>query len=249
MFIVVFLIMLPIYLTTKDAIRAWEAGVAWAFIIGVIVLIGAFVGPIHPQVRAPGGDAWHPGRHLHHLHLDAAGGPDVGHAWDRVCRCSRSSWSASGRCPAAVQLPDRPGRPAGRHRHRLDRRVHVGARRHLGRQGHRHRHPHPPARPADQRPQGHRPAAGHGHPVGRLQLHRGHDQRRERRGGGRQLQPAQRAAGRRRRRHRRLCPRLALPAGRVHRPPRLEGRRRSNRVLDSPPASSSRCSASWVCSG
>ncbi len=45
MFIVVFLIMLPIYLSTKDPVRAWEAGLAWAFIIGVIVLIGAFVGP------------------------------------------------------------------------------------------------------------------------------------------------------------------------------------------------------------
>src|SRR3954462_12522366 len=45
MFIVVFVIMLPIYLTTKDPLRAWEAGLAWAFIIGVIVLIGAFVGP------------------------------------------------------------------------------------------------------------------------------------------------------------------------------------------------------------
>ncbi len=46
MFIVVFLIMLPIYVQTKDATRAWQAGVAWAFIIGVIVMIGAFVGPL-----------------------------------------------------------------------------------------------------------------------------------------------------------------------------------------------------------
>src|SRR3954471_21479173 len=45
MFIVVFVIMLPIYLSTNDPVRAWEAGLAWAFIIGVIVLIGAFVGP------------------------------------------------------------------------------------------------------------------------------------------------------------------------------------------------------------
>ena len=45
MFIVVFVIMLPIYLATKDPVRAWQAGLAWAFIIGVIVLIGAFVGP------------------------------------------------------------------------------------------------------------------------------------------------------------------------------------------------------------
>ena len=45
MFIVVFLIMLPIYLETGDPIRAWQSGLAWAFLIGVIVLIGAFVGP------------------------------------------------------------------------------------------------------------------------------------------------------------------------------------------------------------
>ncbi len=45
MFIVVFVIMLPVYLQTQDAVAAWQAGVAWAFIIGVIVLLGAFVGP------------------------------------------------------------------------------------------------------------------------------------------------------------------------------------------------------------
>jgi AGZA family xanthine/uracil permease-like MFS transporter len=45
MFIVVFVIMLPIFLKTKNPIQAWEAGIAWAFVIGVIVLIGAFVGP------------------------------------------------------------------------------------------------------------------------------------------------------------------------------------------------------------
>ncbi|MSQ59876.1 MAG: regulator [Betaproteobacteria bacterium] len=45
MFIVVFVVMLPTYLTTKDAMLAWRAGLAWCFIIGVIVLIGAFVGP------------------------------------------------------------------------------------------------------------------------------------------------------------------------------------------------------------
>jgi adenine/guanine/hypoxanthine permease len=46
MFIVVFVIMLPIYLQTNDPLRAWEAGLAWAFVIGVIVLIGAFIGPL-----------------------------------------------------------------------------------------------------------------------------------------------------------------------------------------------------------
>jgi AGZA family xanthine/uracil permease-like MFS transporter len=45
MFIVTFVIMLPTYLATKDPLKAWAAGLAWCFIIGVIVLIGAFVGP------------------------------------------------------------------------------------------------------------------------------------------------------------------------------------------------------------
>ena len=50
MFIVVFLVMLPVYLETKDPdARLACAGLAWCFIIGVIVLLGAFVGP---QIRA-----------------------------------------------------------------------------------------------------------------------------------------------------------------------------------------------------
>lgn len=45
MFIVVFVVMLPVYLNTDDPTRAWSAGLAWAFMIGIIVMIGAFVGP------------------------------------------------------------------------------------------------------------------------------------------------------------------------------------------------------------
>jgi adenine/guanine/hypoxanthine permease len=53
MFLVTFVIMLPTFLRHKDdaagagaaAVLAWESGLAWAFIIGVIVLIGAFIGP------------------------------------------------------------------------------------------------------------------------------------------------------------------------------------------------------------
>ncbi|WP_225753232.1 gamma-glutamylcyclotransferase [Actinotalea sp. Marseille-Q4924] len=44
-FIVVFVVMLPVYLQTQDAIAAWRAGLAWAFIIGCIVLLGAVFGP------------------------------------------------------------------------------------------------------------------------------------------------------------------------------------------------------------
>ncbi len=45
MFIVVFGVMVPIMLQTGDSIRAWQAGLAWACIIGIVILIGAFVGP------------------------------------------------------------------------------------------------------------------------------------------------------------------------------------------------------------
>jgi adenine/guanine/hypoxanthine permease len=46
MFIVTFVIMLPTYLATHDAFSAWAAGLAWCFIIGCIVLLGAFIGPL-----------------------------------------------------------------------------------------------------------------------------------------------------------------------------------------------------------
>src|SRR5215469_5886480 len=45
MFIVVFLIMLPIYLKTHDAVLAWQSGLVWCLVIGAIVLLGAFIGP------------------------------------------------------------------------------------------------------------------------------------------------------------------------------------------------------------
>jgi adenine/guanine/hypoxanthine permease len=45
MFIVVFGVMLPILAQTGDPVQAWQAGLAWAFIIGLIIIVGAFVGP------------------------------------------------------------------------------------------------------------------------------------------------------------------------------------------------------------
>jgi AGZA family xanthine/uracil permease-like MFS transporter len=45
MFIVVFLIMLPVAIKTGSAVAAWQAGLAWCFIIGIIILLGAFIGP------------------------------------------------------------------------------------------------------------------------------------------------------------------------------------------------------------
>ncbi len=45
MFIVVFVIMLPILGRTDDPVKAWEAGLAWVFIQGFILVAGGFVAP------------------------------------------------------------------------------------------------------------------------------------------------------------------------------------------------------------
>src|SRR5580692_2659239 len=46
MFIVVFVIMLPIALKTHDPIKGWEAGLTWVFFQSFILMIGGFVAPI-----------------------------------------------------------------------------------------------------------------------------------------------------------------------------------------------------------
>src|SRR6202051_529889 len=45
MFIVTFVIMLPIALTTGDPIKGWEAGLVWVFFQSFILMIGGFVAP------------------------------------------------------------------------------------------------------------------------------------------------------------------------------------------------------------
>jgi adenine/guanine/hypoxanthine permease len=45
MFVVVFVIMLPIKVATGDPMKAWEAGLAWVFIQGCLLSIGGFVAP------------------------------------------------------------------------------------------------------------------------------------------------------------------------------------------------------------
>ena len=45
MFVVVFVIMLPIKLQTGDPVKAWEAGLAWVFIQGFLLMIGGFIAP------------------------------------------------------------------------------------------------------------------------------------------------------------------------------------------------------------
>jgi AGZA family xanthine/uracil permease-like MFS transporter len=45
MFIVTFVIMLPIALKTNDPIRGWEAGLVWVFFQSFILMIGGFIAP------------------------------------------------------------------------------------------------------------------------------------------------------------------------------------------------------------
>lgn len=45
MFVVTFVVMLPIYVATKDPVQAWEAGLTWVFVQSFILMIGGLVGP------------------------------------------------------------------------------------------------------------------------------------------------------------------------------------------------------------
>ena len=46
MFVVTFVIMLPIAAKTGDPVRGWEAGLTWVFIQSFVLMIGGFVAPI-----------------------------------------------------------------------------------------------------------------------------------------------------------------------------------------------------------
>ena len=46
MFVVVFVIMLPIKLKTGDPIKGWEAGLTWVFIQSFVLMAGGFIAPI-----------------------------------------------------------------------------------------------------------------------------------------------------------------------------------------------------------
>lgn len=46
MFVVVFVIMLPISLKTGDPVKGWEAGLVWVFVQSFVLMAGGFVAPI-----------------------------------------------------------------------------------------------------------------------------------------------------------------------------------------------------------
>ena len=123
MFIVVFVIMLPIYLATRPDHR-WTFGLRGRSSSASSCWSGVHRA-VHRKYSAAGRHARHPGRHLDRLHLEAP-----------AARCGRRCGS---RCRLYGDHPDRllhrpeaagatsrsAGGAAGRHRDRLDRRLHV----------------------------------------------------------------------------------------------------------------------------
>ena len=83
MFIVTFVVMMPIALATKDPIKGWEAGLTWVFVQSFVLMAGGFVGAHHPQDHAARRAAGHAGGRLHYVHLHGAGLADVHDAGDR----------------------------------------------------------------------------------------------------------------------------------------------------------------------
>src|SRR5690349_7507278 len=45
MFVVTFVVMLPILITTKDPLQAWGAGLTWVFVQSFVLMIGGFIAP------------------------------------------------------------------------------------------------------------------------------------------------------------------------------------------------------------
>src|ERR671937_291348 len=193
MFIVVFGVMLPIFLQTNDPIRAWQAGLAWCFIIGVIILIGAFVGPTirkyTPRAAMLGTLA---GISIAFISLRPAF-----QSWEVPWIAFVSltlvlvGWTAGIRLPgnipaglAAVIIGTALGWATG-----VMKAPEVAAS--MGQVG-----VHPPLPSGDVVVGcGRSPAPGNRHPARYLQLHRGHEQRRKRRRRGRRLPTAQHPAG------------------------------------------------------
>ena len=83
MFIVTFVIMLPITLKTGDPAKGWQAGLVWVFFQSFMLMIGGFIAPWIRRITPRAASARHLGRRLGDVHLDAAGAGNVYDAGDR----------------------------------------------------------------------------------------------------------------------------------------------------------------------
>src|SRR6201985_6011 len=50
MFIVVFVVMMPILNATKDPMQAWGAGLTWVFVLSFVLMVGVFVAPVTRRI-------------------------------------------------------------------------------------------------------------------------------------------------------------------------------------------------------
>src|SRR5476651_805403 len=46
MFVVVFVVMMPILISSKDPVMAWEAGLTWVFVQSFVLMAGGFIAPV-----------------------------------------------------------------------------------------------------------------------------------------------------------------------------------------------------------
>ena len=86
MFIVIFVVMLPVYLNTEDPLQAWTGRTGVGLHDRRDRDDRRVRRALHPQADAARGHARHAGGHLHHVHLDAARRADVGGGVDRPAR-------------------------------------------------------------------------------------------------------------------------------------------------------------------
>jgi len=77
MFIVTFVIMLPITIKTGDPMKGWSAGLVWVFFQSFILMIGGFIAPYIRKITPRAAFARHACRRLRDVHRDAAGAGNV----------------------------------------------------------------------------------------------------------------------------------------------------------------------------
>ena len=119
MFVVTFVVMLPILLKTNDPVQAWEAGLTWVFVQSFVLMVGRLHRAGDPQDHAAGGAARLARRHLHHLHFDAARPAGVRDAADRHGLLRDHPRQLVRRRALFPGRAGRPDRHRGGHDHRL----------------------------------------------------------------------------------------------------------------------------------
>ena len=119
MFVVTFVVMLPIALKTGDPIKGWEAGLTWVFVQSFVLMVGGFIGPIIRSITPRAALLGTLAGRVDHVHFDAPGVPDVHDAADRPGVLRDHPGQLVRRRALFQRHARRPGGDRGRHGHRL----------------------------------------------------------------------------------------------------------------------------------